>query len=83
MSSVQQTPGIWRKVNQIYARPPVSTEQILHPAKYKAGGDPILMSLAAGTSLIQEGWEVVMEDVFGEFLLCTYLETGVPRVQSI
>ena len=83
MSSVQQTPGIWRQVNQIYARPPVSTKQILHPTKYKAGEDPILVSLPAGTSLIQEGWEVVMEDVFGEFLLRTYLETGLPRLQSI
>ena len=83
MSSVHQTPGIWRQVNQIYARPPVSTEQILHPTKYKAGGDPILVSLPAGTSLIQEGWEVVMEDVFSEFLLRTYLETGLPRLQSI
>ena len=83
VSSVQQTPGIWRQVNQIYARPPVSTEQILHPTKYKAGEDPILVSLPAGTSLIQEGWEVVMEAVFGEFLLRTYLETGLPRLQSI
>ena len=83
VSSVQQTPGIWRQVNQIYARPPVSTEQILHPTKYKAGEDPILVSLPAGASLIQEGWKVVMEDVFGEFLLRTYLETGLPRLQSI
>ena len=83
VSSVQRTPGIWRQVNQIYARPPVSTEQILHPTKYKAGEDPILVSLPAGTSLVQEGWEVVMEDVFGEFLLRTDLETGLPRLQSI
>ena len=83
VSSVQQTPGIWHQVNQIYARPPVSTEQILHPTKYKAGEDPILVPLPAGASLIQEGWEVVMEDVFGEFLLRTYLETGLPRLQSI
>ena len=41
------------------------------------------MLLPAGTSLIQEGWEVVMEDVFCEFLLCTYLETGSPRPKSI
>jgi len=81
--SVQQTPGIWRQVDQIYARPPVSTEQIMHPTKYKAGEDPILVSLPAGTSLIQEGWEVVMEDVFGEFLLRTYQETGLPRLQPI
>ena len=83
VSSVQQTPGIWRQVNQIYSRPPVSTEQILHPAKYKAGEDPIPVSLPAGASLIEEDWEVIMEDVFGEFLLRTYLETGLPRPQSI
>ena len=41
VSSVKQTPGIWRQVNQIYSQPPVSTEQILHPAKYKAGEEPI------------------------------------------
>ena len=83
VSSVQQSPEIWRQVNQLYSRPPVSTEQILHPAKYKAGEDPIPVSLPAGASLIEEDWEVIMEDVFGEFLLRTYLETGLPRPQSI
>ena len=33
--------------------------------------------------MIEEDWEVVMEDVLGEFLLRTYLETGLPRPQSI
>jgi len=83
VSSVQQSPGIWRQVNQIYSRPPVSTEQILHPAKYAAGENPIPVSLPTGASLIEEDWELVMEDVFGEFLLRTYLETGLPRPQSI
>ena len=83
VASVQQTPGIWRPVNEIYSRPPVSTEQILHPTKYKAGEEPIPVSLPAGASLIEEDWELVMEDVFGEFLLRTYLETGLARPQSI
>jgi len=83
VSSAQQSPGIWRQVNQLYSRPPVSTEQILHPAKYAAGEDPIPVSLPTGASLIEEDWELVMEDVFGEFLLRTYLETGLPRPQSI
>lgn len=83
VSSVQQSPGIWRQVNQVYSQPPVSTEQILHPAKYKAGEDPIPVSLPPGASLIEEDWEVVMEDVLGEFLLRTYLETGLLRPQSI
>ena len=83
VSSVQQAPGIWRQVNQIYSRPPVSTEQILHPAKYKSGENPIPVSLPPGGPAIQEDWELVMEDVLGEFLLRTYLETSLPRPQAV
>ena len=83
VSSVQQAPGIWRQVNQIYSRPPVSTEQILHPAKYKSGENPIPVSLPPGGPVIQEDWELVTEDVLGEFLLRTYLESSLPRPQAV
>ena len=83
VSSVQQAPGIWRQVNQIYLRPPVSTEQILHPAKYKSGENPIPVSLPPRGPAIEEDWGLLMEDVLGEFLLRTYLETSLPRPQAV
>ena len=83
VSSAQQAAGIWRQVNQIYSRPPVSTEQILHPAKYKSGENPIPVSLRPGDPALAEDWELVMEDVLGEFLLRTYLESSLPRPQAV
>ena len=83
VSSVQQAPGIWRQVNQIYLRPPVSTEQILHPAKSKSGENPLPVSLPPRGPAIEEDWELLMEDVLGEFLLRTYLETSLPRPQAV
>ena len=83
VSSVQREPGIWRRVNQVYSRPPVSTEQILHPAKYEAGEVPKPVSLPPGASLTEASWDLVMEDVFGEFLLRTYLETSLPRPLAV
>ena len=33
--------------------------------------------------MIEDDWELVMEDVLGEFLLRTYLETNLPRPQAV
>ena len=83
VSSLQQSPGIWRQVNDVYSRPPVSTEQILHPAKYLAGEAPIPVSLPPVLPVLGSDWELVFEDVIGEFLLRTYLNSVLPWPASV
>lgn len=56
----------WFKLNRPGQQPfgadlPTSTEQILHPARYQAGDQPIRLRFAEDTT------DVIHEDTFGEF----------------
>jgi hypothetical protein len=77
VSDLWQSDRSWRTVDQAYSRPPTSTEQVLHPAKYIADEGPRPVSLPALLPLLGDGWEMVWEDAFGEFMLRTYLESAV------
>lgn len=74
--------GGWKRVDSVYANPPRSTEQVLHPEKYYSGSDPPLqVSLPLPPSL--SGWSKLGEDTGGEFLLRVLLEEyGVPEFAS-
>jgi hypothetical protein len=55
----------WKGIDAAYLDPPLSTEQILHPAKYKAEPDhPVLVDL--GDLNPGEGWKEVSRNVMGE-----------------
>jgi hypothetical protein len=55
--------GGWAAVDALYAEPPESTEQILHPAKLAPPRDlPRDVALPA----VPAGWRLVEEDVLGE-----------------
>lgn len=55
----------WKGIDAAYLEPPVSTEQILHPAKYKADPDyPVAIDL--GTLDAGPGWKEVGRNVLGE-----------------
>lgn len=62
-------------VTEIWQRPPISTEQILHPDRYLAGDDPVGVMLPDEEilSALGDGWEQLADDVFGEFYLIEYL----------
>lgn len=64
----QQLSGGWDAIDQLYAAPPVSTEQILHADKWAAREAPIDVALpgdiAAGMGA---GWSVGLEDTMGEY----------------
>lgn len=79
--------GGFKAVDAAYARPPVSTEQILHPEKYLAGEgadppfdempDPWLQALGPG-------WSVAQVDTLGEFLIRFWLgESGVATAEAV
>jgi hypothetical protein len=72
-----QAAGGWKGVDAGFARPPASTEQIIHPEKYASGELPVAVALPkdlaarAGT-----GWKVALEDSMGEFQLSVWLRAN-------
>ena len=79
IATLWQTGASWTAVNGAYSRPPSSTEQVLHPAKYLAAEAPRQVSLPPLLANLGGQWSVVLEGVLGEFLLRTYLESVLPN----
>lgn len=71
----QFTSGGWSAINGMYSRPPVSTEQVLHPDKYAAAEQPIGVSFPTDlASRLGTGWTVDLNDTFGEYQLGVWLQ---------
>ena len=64
--------GGWKKVNQAYAKPPTTSEQIMHPEKYLVGEMPVPVSLPALE--LGDDWVVAGTESLGEWR--TYLLLG-------
>jgi hypothetical protein len=75
--------GGWERVNEAYANPPVSTEQILHPEKYLAGEMPIEVELLEDEKPLGEEWELLFDRPLGEFYLREYLDTQLAPLEVI
>lgn len=58
--------GGWEAINEAYRNPPASTEQVLHPEKYKARPD-LPQSITFGPLEPGEGWERAGQNTVGEF----------------
>ncbi len=58
--------GSWPSVNQLWTRPPESTEQILHPEKYQANEGPISVELPDMAAATGPEWRKLTEDTLGE-----------------
>lgn len=56
----------WEAVDRLYAAPPVSSEQILHPEKYAAGETPVRFDLAGIDPSLTAGWELLHANTLGE-----------------
>lgn len=60
----------WPALNAIYAHPPLSTEQILHPEKYRSMPDPPTdIRLKDVTALFSEEWREIENDTLGELMV--------------
>ena len=69
-----QATGGWDTVDAAYAKPPASTEQVIHPDKYRAGEAPVAVDLPAGLAAgLGDGWSLAYEDTLGELGLRTWL----------
>ena len=62
----------WTAVDAIWARPPDSTEQILHPEKYDRGDAPLAIELTPLPSL-QPGHRLAGADTLGELTIRLWL----------
>ncbi len=70
-----QSSGGWAAVDAAYAKPPGSTEQILHPDKWASHEAPIGVTIP--TSLptkLGSGWTMALTDTLGELQLRIWLE---------
>jgi hypothetical protein len=68
--------GGWSAVDDAYANPPVSTEQIMHPTRYP-DDVPQIVTVPPLTDTLGADWRLVDEDVLGEFGLQQYLQVRV------
>jgi hypothetical protein len=67
--------GGWLAVNAAYARPPDSTEQILHPDKWASHEAPIPVTIPADLpARLGAGWTMTLTDTLGELQFRIWLE---------
>jgi hypothetical protein len=64
--------GGWTAIDEVYRNPPLSTEQILHPEKYRAEPD-LPVSIDLGVLKPGEKWKEVGRNVLGEMQLLVLL----------
>ncbi len=70
-----QTSGGWAAVNAAYAKPPDSTEQILHPDKWASHEPPIQVTIPTTLAAkLGKGWTMPLTDTFGELQVRIWLE---------
>jgi hypothetical protein len=69
--------GGFAGVDALYADPPASTEQVLHPEKLEAREAPVAVTFPDDLAArLGDGWKVSMQDTFGELLLGIVLKEG-------
>jgi hypothetical protein len=72
-----QSAGGWKAVDALYDDMPRSTEQILHPDKYRAGEEPAAVELPKTLAAdMGKGWKATMQDTFGEFQFGVWLRAS-------
>jgi hypothetical protein len=60
-------PGGWSAISRVFAKPPVSTQQILHPALYKQGKAPAVVKLPPIDTLLGAEYAKLEDNILGEF----------------
>jgi len=60
-------PNGWPSIARIFAKPPVSTQQIMHPALYKTGKLPVEVPIPPVDSLLGPEYAKLEDNLLGEF----------------
>jgi hypothetical protein len=66
--------GGWAAVDKLYANPPGSTSQILHPELYTGHVEPVTLTVPQVPAALGSGWKLTMQDTMGELQLRIWLE---------
>ena len=74
--------GGWDAVNDAYAHPPRTTEQVFHPQKYLDGEEAQPVSLRDASSALGQGWALIEEGMLGQFYIREWLRTQLGRDQA-
>ena len=75
----------WSDLHQIFDKPPVSTQQIMHPELYLHGVMPESVKLPDWKNVVPQDWKLLEENVMGEFGLNEVLKQfiGVDRADLL
>ena len=68
-----QQAGGWALIDDAFANPPVSTEQVLHVDKFLDNETPVPVELPDLAAALGEAWSEAGQDTLGEFLISSYL----------
>jgi len=68
--------GGWDLIDDAYADPPTTTEQILHPEKYLDGEEQIEVATPDLAGILGADWRTIDEDTWGEFQISVLLADG-------
>ena len=68
-----QQAGGWALIDDAFANPPVSTEQVLHANKFLEYETPVPVVLPSLGAALGEAWSEAGQDTLGEFLISSYL----------
>lgn len=60
-------PNGWPALGKVFRNPPVSTQQIMHPALYKSGHVPEKVTLPDVQSRLGKDWKKLDDNLMGEF----------------
>jgi len=60
-------PNGWSAMPRVFAKPPVSSQQIMHPTLYKTGKAPAVVTLPAIDTLLGADYAKLEDNVLGEF----------------
>ena len=58
--------GGWEAVNDLYKDPPISTEQLLHPDRYRAKEAPVEVALPDLSQVLGGDWRIAHDNTLGE-----------------
>lgn len=75
--------GGWAAVNNAYANPPQSSEQIMHPEKYLAGEASQNVEVPDVVTALGPQWSLLDSNTFGELGWLVYLATGVQPNEAV
>jgi len=67
---------------RLFQNPPLSTEQIFHPEKYRSGEEPVAVTLPSLLTALGAGWSQSETSTVGEFTLQNLLIQGLSTDRS-